>query len=437
MMKEFGKTIGNRILLLLTGTVLGFVLLLAVYYLPTDSMEERMDAHVYQSLPMIEREFTQENLVEEYPASFVGGFTDCLMLHHAVYDSPEHSPLEQLLYMYRSESGTGDGWAAGYSLIDYLEHVPQAREEQYARYWHGYLVVLRPLLMLTNFNTIRILAAAVQLLLVGLIVAACDKAGRHKLGMAFLLAVPFLYYFSLYASLSLSICFYILAGALLFQVSNREKLEKSGRMGAYFMVVGMMTAYFDLLTYPLVTLGFPLCVYLYLQKESIKKQLFGIVRNSVEWMAGYGGLWVMKWVLMDCLMGSNIIADGFATISQRTESAEGVSALQGFVEVTKQNISAYTNWGYGLLTAGALVWLLYILIKRRKTVTGKRLGDAMMFLFVAVYPFVWFFCTQNHSEEHWIFTCKILSVTAFAGICGVLKLCGADDMQEEKYAGNK
>lgn len=158
-----------HIIVLLAGVMLGFAALLLVHLLPCAPMRE----HIYWSMEMIEKEFEDEVLIDGYPSTMTGNFTDCLMLEHAVYSSGQHSVLEQALLMYRSEShgtaaeGEEDGWWPGHSLRDYLTGIPQPREVSYPRYWHGYLVFLKPLLLFTSFSTIRLLQAAVQLILAG------------------------------------------------------------------------------------------------------------------------------------------------------------------------------------------------------------------------------------------------------------------------------
>lgn len=162
--KKITKTMKYHIIVLLSGVALGLGALLIVHLLPCTSMKE----HVYWSLEMIEKEFDDEVLIEGYRSTLTGNFTDCLMLEYAVYSSDQHSLMEQVLNMYRSEScPEEDGWWPGYSLKDYLTGTPQPREVSYSRYWHGYLIFLKPLLFLTSFNTIRLFQAAVQLLIWG------------------------------------------------------------------------------------------------------------------------------------------------------------------------------------------------------------------------------------------------------------------------------
>ena len=249
-------------MLIFLGTAIGFLTLMLVHFLPVEPMKE----HVYWSLEMIENEFGNELAVTGYPATLTGNFTDCLMLEHAIYRSKNHSVLEQALHMYRGEScqGEEEDWQPGRSLSDYVRNIPQSREVEYARYWHGYLVVLKPLLLLTSFNTIRLFNAALQLFMAGCVVMGFCKKNASGLAAGFLLALSFLFFSSSYASLSLSICLYLMLAVLLLQLRLDVALRKGNRYGCFFLVAGMAVSYFDFLTYPLITLVFPLCVYLYL-----------------------------------------------------------------------------------------------------------------------------------------------------------------------------
>lgn len=412
------RLILKHLLLLALGAVIGLLALVAVFCLPIEPMQ----MHAWQSLPLLEQEVDVSEIHTGYPATLRGSFTDCLMLENAVYENAEHSLLEQVMYMYRGESGLGDGWAPGISLMDYLEGIAQPREESYARYWHGYLVVLKPLLLLTNFDTIRMIAAVVQLLLVGLVVMNCAKRGETALGMSYLFALPFLYFSVLYYSLSLSICFYLTSVLILVQLKWHEKMEQKGWYPVFFLLAGMSTSYFDFLTYPLITLGFPLCVCLYLGCNDWKKGMKKLIGYSAEWGIGYIGLWALKWVLTDWLVGGNIIADALNTILVRTGNAEGASKFMGYLSVLRENIGAYGNWAFVCLGIVIAVWMCIGLIQNKEALQDTaRLAEAMVFVVIALFPFVWFFVTQNHSEQHWMFTCKILSVSVFAMTCGMAK----------------
>lgn len=425
--KMFAKAIRNHIILLAAGAIAGLILLVLVHLLPIEPMRE----HVYWSMDMIEREFDNEILIDGYRSTLTGNFTDCLMLEHAVYSSEEHSLLEQVLHMYRGESCPPEtagqaGWWPGQSLKDYLTGVPQPREVSYSRYWHGYLVLLKPLLLLTSFNTIRLLQSAVQLILAGCVVMALCRKGAYPLAKAFLLSLPFLFFVSTYASLSLSICFYVMTAAALIQLKADGLLARRGWYGLFFMAVGMATVYFDFLTYPLVTLVYPLGIYLYFHGGTPGKGIRGMVGNSAEWGIGYGGMWAAKWILADCLTGSASIRDAMETVFVRTGSAEGYSRINGFFNVLGKNLQPYLNWCYLLIGTMFAVLLLAAAAKKKTGAIMRKLPSAAAYFLLALYPFAWLFLAQNHSEQHWQYTCRILAAGVFAAASGCWTLLQND-----------
>lgn len=397
------------------GAAVGLAALLLVHLLPVEPIRE----HIYGSLGMIEKEFTDEKIVEGFEATLTGNFTDCIMLEHAVYESEDHSLLEQALHMYRGETCSTEEWWPGYSLKDYLEGVPQPREVDYARYWHGYLLILKPLLSVTSVNTIRLLNSAMQLFAVGCVVIGFCKKKEYLLAEGFLISIPFLYFISTYASLSLSVCLYIMLIGIGIQLRFDDVLKKKNIYHIFFLAIGMATAYFDFLTYPLITLTYPLCVYLYLHDRGLAGNVRKMICYSVQWLGGYLGLWASKWILTDLLTGNSTIKDALGTLMVRTHSAEGYSRSGGFLWVVIKNIKAYGNWCYVIL---AIIMLL-IIVRRISAVQPSR---GISFFLVMLYPFVWFFVTQNHSEQHWQFTCRILAGGVFAGFMGCLKCFGAD-----------
>lgn len=422
MGKQWRLVLRNDLVLIFLGSIVGLGALILVHFLPTEPMRE----HVYWSLDMIEKEFEDELLVTGYPATLTGNFTDCLMLEHAIYHSEDHSVLEQATHMYRGESYVGeeDGWQPGRSLSDYLGGDTQPREVEYGRYWHGYLVILKPLLLLTSFNSIRLFNSALQLFMVGCVVAGLCKKNAYNLATGFLLSLSFLFFLSSYASLSLSICLYLMLALLLIQLRWDSKLCEKRWYGYFFLLSGMATSYFDFLTYPLVTLVFPLCAYLYLHDDDLgaKSSVFRMFGYSARWLEGYIGLWAMKWILTDVLTGSSVIRDAVATLKTRTGSADGYSRIGGFFSVVWKNIQPYNNWGYVLIAGIGFALLAGGMV--RYGVKWQNWAKTVPYIFLALYPFGWFFVTQNHSAGHWQFTCRIMACSAFAMYAGCLKIRG-------------
>lgn len=421
-MKRCMHILKNNLILLIAGIVFGFVALLLVHLLPTELMRE----HLYWSFDMIEDEFTDEVLIEGNRATLTGNFTDCLMLHHSIYENEEHSILEQAMNMYRSETynveGDPEGWWPGQSLKDYLDNTPQPREVSYGRYWHGYLVVLKPLLFLTSFNTIRLINSALQLILTGMVIVKITEKNKRNLAKAFLVSIPFLFFVSTYSSLSLSICFYIMLITLLVQLQWEKQIYDKKRYPEFFFAVGMLTSYFDFFTYPLITLAYPLCVYFYLHHEEKKvNEVKQMLVLSLQWGIGYAGMWVGKWILSDLLTGSNTIKDALETVFVRSGSAENQNRITGFDDVISLNIQPYANWCFVLLAVLILLMFVWGMKQCGAKNTFKQIPGSVIFILIALYPFVWYFLMQNHCEQHWQYTCRIISVAVFAVTSGLMK----------------
>ena len=148
------------------------------------------------------------------------------------------------------------------TLMRYLdgEDVPT---ESYARYWHGYLAALKPLLMVMNLNSIRVLNMYAQLALVLWTAALMVRRGLSRHVLALFAAYASLCPAAVMQSLQYSTAFYVAFGAM------AVLLWTDGRMNdaLFFMAVGMLTSFVDFLTYPIATLGLPLAARMVLRQK--------------------------------------------------------------------------------------------------------------------------------------------------------------------------
>lgn len=403
------KTIITDIVILLILPIIGLILMIAVHLLPTDRIRQNINS----SRDSIVSDFTNEMVINGYIATLSGNFTDCLMLEFAAYDSP-HSVIDQVLNMYRTESGPDEWtWWPGQSLLDCLDNVPQNLEVEYSRYWHGYLVILKPLLMYTSFDTVRLLNSAMQLILFAAALILCTKKGNSLLALSLAVSMPFMYFVSSFASLSLSICIYLLFVGLIIQLLFEDTLSDKNRYLAFFIIMGASAAYFDFLTYPLVTYAFPMCVYLFIHNEKISEQFKKIICFGISWVIGYGFMWASKWLLAVTLSGSGTIRNALSTVKKRTGISSG-NMLSGYFNVVKNNLSYFKNRALLPVVLICFAAILVLAIKCGISKYFKNLIKSLPLFAVSLTPFAWWFLTSNHSGEHHYFTCRIFSVTVFA-----------------------
>ena len=138
--------------IILCGIVLGFVLLLLVELLPKGSMVR----HMQESVSVLAEEGSYP-VLSSFRMSTLDNVTDALILGSAAYDG-EGSLLDTVLLRYRYIcSLDGEALDGLNSLIAYYSGYPglETSTGDYPRYWHGYLLYVKPLLCLLNYQQIR------------------------------------------------------------------------------------------------------------------------------------------------------------------------------------------------------------------------------------------------------------------------------------------
>ena len=421
------KAIIKNLIILLLMPIAGLILLLLVHLLPTS----KITANVNSSVESIKAECTDELVIDDYNATLIGNFTDCIMLQFSIYKGG-HSAFDQALNLYRNEVGNEEEWCPGLSLTDYLNGAPTKLEVSYPRYWHGYLVILKPILLFTSLNSVRLLNAGLQMILLAASLILFSKKGHLKLAFSFAVSLPFMFFFSSFASLSLSICMYIMLIEMLLIALFDEKLSKNEGYMTFFLIAGCATAYFDFLTYPLVTLAFPLIAVLAVNKEETKKNYLSLLKYSLTWGIGYVFMWASKWVIALIFTGKNTISDAVSTITARTSSATDTGRITGYLKVLKNNISPFANRAFALLTLLIIAITIVLIIKNGLKKYFNGFAQRIPVLLIGLIPFVWWFVASNHSYEHAAFTCRNFAIFVFAIVFALLK----DAADTEKESGN-
>ena len=419
------KALIKNLIILLLMPIAGLILLLLVHLLPTS----KIMANVNSSVESIKAECKDELVIDDYKATLIGNFTDCIMLQFAVYDG-SHSALDQALNLYRNEVGNEEEWCPGLSLTEYLNGEPTKLEVSYPRYWHGYLTVLKPLLLFTSLNSVRLLNAGLQLILLAASLILFSKKGHSKLAFSFAASLPFMFFFSSFASLSLSICMYIMLFEMLLIALFNEKLSENEGYLTFFLVAGCATAYFDFLTYPLVTLAFPLIAVLALKEEETKKTYLSLIKYSVVWGIGYVFMWASKWIIALIFTGKNTVSDAVSTISARTSSATDGGRIAGYIKVLKNNISPFANRAFALLTLLIIAIVTVLIIKNGLKKHFEGFAHRIPVILIGLIPFVWWFVAANHSYEHAAFTCRNFAIFVFAIVFAFIKDAALTDKKE-------
>ena len=394
------RTILKGALMLVGGVLLGTLLMIAVYAIPAEWVWE----NVRTSAQTLADEGLRYEVIDGYHASRLDDYTDAIMIGNALLTTD--NPTESAMTARRFAGGDPIG-----TMLRYLdgENMPT---ESYARYWHGYLAALKPLLTVMNLNSIRVLNMYAQLALVLLVAALMVRRGLSRYLPALFAAYASLCPAAVMQSLQYSTAFYVAFGAMAVLLAADGRLNDS----LFFMAVGMLTSFVDFLTYPIATLGLPLVLHTNCAGGGKREKPFGLsdcVRLCACWGAGYAGMWSGKWLVAVLLTGQNVFAQAGNAMGNRLgavdDSGDALSLLTG----VQENLRIMFNPLTILMLLGVLAVCAALWMRSGKRLNIRRLPPV---LFCAALPFMWYMVLLNHSAEHAFFTYRALCVTLFAGV---------------------
>ena len=402
------------------GVVLGVALLMGVYALPSGRVVE----NVKSSAVLIEAEGAYPTFVDGYKSTLLDSWSDSIMLLMAARVPKEGLLQESMLSYYMRYSQGAIKPREGLLLWSKGERLDEIVDLSYARYWHGYLVVLKPLLTFLNYYQIRVVntVASTMMFLLLLVLMWCKGLSRYlvpALVMIAFLTPPYLFWCLQYAP-----SLHVMLIASLALLLGFRWLKRKQAFHLFFMATGMAAAYFDILSYPIASLAIPLLFFALMDpSKNWKVSLRDSLVLSVFWAIGYGGMWSAKWVLATVFTGKDIIQDAMNNILNRTSTVWlGVKFTK--LQAVLKNLQMLMHWPYLLaFCAPLLVYLAAIMKKRTALDNGKLVieWDTTRFLnvlvpfgFVALLAPAWYLLTSNHCYANASFTHRALAGTAFA-----------------------
>lgn len=415
-----------RLLTIFLGLLVAFVVLMTVAFsLPRAAVL----AHVRESVPLVASEGLYPRPVVDHAALQLDNYTDSQMLDIAAGVEGRNA-LVQALSAIKGGEREANGDAAPIKSLSQSASGQRTVEVAYARYWHGYQVALRPALVWFTYGDIRVLNI---LLMVGL-VAVVGSALRARAGVAayagFLIALLLTGVYVVPMSLQFSSMHYLTLLAMLVVLRMTVPADGSaGMLIELFFVVGMLTAFLDLLTTPLLALYLPVALALAIRARSlvrlsVRSEAGLVLITSLWWAAGYALTWAAKWVIASYALGADVTADATAKASHWM-SAPAWSVAQA-LKVNVMNLFPTIRFDPSvtgparyflvgptgvLILIAVVLWVVLFLTARASSDIIRRSASVLL---VVPLPYLWLALTYNHSLIHYSFTYRVQAASIFA-----------------------
>lgn len=409
--KEMVKRFCCDSVIVILSALLCYLLLVVSFLIPTEYADSRLFFNVRDSVEQYRNEPYAYEILRGFHNTSLSHFSDMWMLNIASYNGDESAFIKAAGDFYYIDENHIRG------LETYTDGYSGAEIGSYARYWNGYLVLLKPLLFFFNYNEIRVLAILYEVILSFGIVYEFGK--RKDSGKV--IAFGLLWFFFMPIALPLSLHRMITINIMLLTMWIVERFycvidEKAhGDWHYFFLLIGALTSFFDLSTSPILTFGIPYVLLLSRKDEGGEiKGIIDIIKDFFGWGIGYVGIWVMKWIISSVILKKNVLLDAWLTVKLRTSTDHNISMGERF-EAIWVNVREYIHDTYLLPFVVIICIVLWVVIKKRKLLNFKKtICDGIKYFLIALIPFVWYICTANHALNHPQFTYRNIGVSIFA-----------------------
>ena len=382
------------------------LLLTSVFAIPTSAIKN----NIVESVKQIQKEGLWFQPLGFYLFQ-IDNMTDCLMMNinaSADSDNPIRSSMIDNYSQPYEYGDTGTYLKMDQTTLDIAENGANKSTifSDYARYWHGYQVVLRPLLYFFNYNQIRVINYIALFVLITITIVLLYKRLNIIYALSFAATLVLSNIMIVPLAIQFSTCFYIALFGMII-ILNCNRITDSKRLTIIFFTIGAFTSYMDFLTTPILTLGFPLLVLIAINKE--KERLRTLFTQSFVWFLGYASIWASKWLIGWILTGENIIDTAMACAQQRV----GNTIVFGGVEMPMNQffeiiLSKLSNMIYPICIAiGVVIALLIIFFYKNRNKVKK----FNWLVIIAIMPIAWFIIMKNHSLQHIFFTWRDFMLT--------------------------
>ncbi len=288
--------------------------------------------------------------------------------------------------------------------------------QQYLRYWHGSITIIRPLLVFLELRQIYVLnGVLLATLAAGLLLMLWKrKAYLPVLGILWGMVATSCWHVPL--SLEYTWMYLLMLATSILCVVRKPA-------PAFFLVTGMLANYLDFLTTETLSLLVPLLLGLWLtlrQEPQVKvwKQTLGA---AAAWGCGYAGMWAMKWVLASVALRENVMPYVTGHIEERLGTGEGTAGIHRLSylwETILRNVRCLFPWEYGItgILSGCFLILLavyFAYVYHREQVRWQHI---LLYLCVGAMPYLRYTVLMNHSYLHCFFTYRAQMATVLAGV---------------------
>ena len=321
---------------------------------------------------------------------------------------------------YDGDDGTTDN-GENWGFYCTLAGTPPNKD--YSRYWHGMAALIRPFMLFTDIDGIKLIGTITAFVLLAVNTALLITKRQYFAAGALVAALMCVHVWNIGISLeyqpAVLVTLALLPLYILFE-------KNDGALSILAVISGVMIAFFDFLTCETLTILIPLIIVFIMRKQDNRLPGFRgcfmlTMKCGTAWFLSYSGAYIVKWSAASLVTGENKFAAALTSVEERLiGEAEELAPVAQFFLAPLANISTLfggydrVSWGniaVGLIISAVVLGAVFYLFRSSEKYDRS---FSLMMLILGALPFVRFFVLNNHSYLHEFFTYRALASTILA-----------------------
>ncbi|EOV5840166.1 TPA: hypothetical protein ACGSH4_004395 [Escherichia coli] len=279
----------------------------------------------------------------------------------------------------------------------------------YARYWHGYQLILKPLLSFFTYEKIRFIY---NIMLSASLIACCAILWIYSSpfnAISLMIAMCFVHVEVIGMSIQFSNVFIItLLFSYFLMIKKNENVYGISEFCIIFFIIGSVVNFVDLLTAPLVSLGIPLVCLIATGRSNSITDLKSSIYYSMMWAAGYSITWISKWIIGSVMLDENVFKSAVHQIFFRT--------MGNSQYPINREVMFDLNFTNMFGSYWSVLFILFPFILGIVLYKRVNIFSTLTLLMISLMPYLWYMVLSGHSQIHSWMTYRVQIITIFSSL---------------------
>ena len=321
---------------------------------------------------------------------------------------------------YDGDDGTTDN-GENWGFYCTLAGTPPNKD--YSRYWHGMAALIRPFMLFTDIDGIKLIGTITAFVLLAVNTALLITKRQYFAAGSLVAALMCVHVWNIGISLEYQPAVLVMLALLPLYILFEKN---DGALSILAVISGVMIAFFDFLTCETLTILIPLIIVFITRKQDNRLPGFRgcfmlTLKCGTAWFLSYSGAYIVKWSAASLVTGENKFAAALTSVEERLiGEAEELAPVTQFFLAPLANISTLfggydrVSWGniaVGLIISAVVLGSVFYLFRSSEKYDRS---FSLIMLILGALPFVRFFVLNNHSYLHEFFTYRALASTILA-----------------------